>query len=65
MDPTKAQQPYYQRQHDEAVCEGQQWYVDEKTGFLVFTEQYHRDRGHCCQSNCRHCPYGYSQPSHS
>jgi len=24
---------------------------------LVFTEQYHLDRGNCCGSNCRHCPY--------
>lgn len=27
-------------------------------GFLVFTEQYHRKRGHCCGNCCRHCPYG-------
>ncbi len=26
-------------------------------GFLVFTEQYHRKRGHCCGNRCRHCPY--------
>ncbi len=25
--------------------------------YLVFTEAYHRKRGYCCQSNCRHCPY--------
>ncbi len=28
-------------------------------GYLVFTEQYHRKRGHCCGSGCRHCPYGH------
>jgi len=28
-------------------------------GYKVFTEQYHLKRGYCCQSNCRHCPYGY------
>lgn len=28
-------------------------------GNLVFTEKYHLDRGHCCQSGCMHCPYGY------
>lgn len=28
-------------------------------GFLVFTEKYHLKRGYCCQSGCRHCPYGY------
>ncbi len=26
-------------------------------GFLVFTEQYHRKRGHCCGNRCRHCPF--------
>lgn len=26
--------------------------------FLVFTEAYHRKRGYCCKSGCRHCPYG-------
>lgn len=29
-------------------------------GYLVFTEQYHLKRGHCCQSGCRHCPYGFN-----
>ncbi|MEK9851750.1 MAG: DUF5522 domain-containing protein [Flavobacteriaceae bacterium] len=28
-------------------------------GYKVFTAQYHLKRGYCCQSNCRHCPYGY------
>lgn len=27
-------------------------------GFLVFTSEYHRKRGHCCRSTCLHCPYG-------
>jgi hypothetical protein len=25
--------------------------------YLVFTAAYHLRRGHCCNSNCRHCPY--------
>ncbi len=25
--------------------------------YLVFTEAYHRKRGYCCGSGCRHCPY--------
>ncbi len=32
------------------------YYLSEE-GFIVFTEAYHRKRGYCCQSNCRHCPY--------
>jgi hypothetical protein len=26
--------------------------------YLVFTAAYHRKRGYCCNSGCRHCPYG-------
>jgi urocanate hydratase len=28
-------------------------------GYRVFTEQYLLKRGYCCESNCRHCPYGF------
>ena len=28
--------------------------------YMVFTEAYHLRRGYCCQSACRHCPYGFS-----
>lgn len=33
------------------------YYIEN--GFYVFTEQFHLKRGHCCKSNCRHCPYGF------
>ena len=26
--------------------------------YVVFTAQYHLRRGYCCNSACRHCPYG-------
>jgi hypothetical protein len=25
--------------------------------YLVFTAEYHRKRGYCCGSGCKHCPY--------
>ena len=25
---------------------------------FVFTSAYHLKRGYCCNSRCRHCPYG-------
>ena len=28
-------------------------------GYRCFTEQYHLKRGYCCESGCRHCPYGF------
>ena len=27
--------------------------------YVVFTEKFLRDRGYCCESGCRHCPYGF------
>lgn len=30
-------------------------------GKVVFTEAYHLNRGYCCRSGCRHCPYGFNK----
>ena len=30
--------------------------------YLVFTAAYHLKRGYCCNSGCRHCPYGEASP---
>jgi hypothetical protein len=38
---------------------GIDYYVED--GFIVFTEKYHLQRGKCCGSKCRHCPY---EPKH-
>jgi Family of unknown function (DUF5522) len=35
----------------------QDFYIEN--GNYVFTEAYHRRRGNCCGSGCRHCPYEY------
>jgi hypothetical protein len=32
------------------------YYVNEE-GLFVFTEAYHLQRGFCCNSGCKHCPY--------
>jgi len=29
--------------------------------YMVFTAAYHLKRGYCCESGCRHCPYGNSR----
>ena len=34
----------------------------EEGAAMVFTAAYHRRRGYCCGSGCRHCPYGLSPP---
>ena len=30
-------------------------------GYRCFTEQYLLKRGYCCESGCRHCPYGFDK----
>ncbi len=37
---------------------GIDYYFDED-GYIVLSEKYHLDRGHCCGNGCRHCPYDY------
>lgn len=36
------------------------YYLTEE-GYKCFTEQYHLKRGYCCESGCRHCPYGFDK----
>lgn len=38
-----------------ALVEGRDFYWD--AGLMVLTERYLRERGTCCRSGCRHCPY--------
>ncbi|XP_033477126.2 uncharacterized protein C1orf53 homolog [Epinephelus lanceolatus] len=46
------------RAHTEACAAKKQMYVDPSSGYKVFTEYAHLQRGKCCGSACRHCPYG-------
>jgi uncharacterized protein DUF5522 len=41
----------------EALVEGVDYYLEN--GLYVFTGHYLLKRGYCCQSGCRHCPYGF------
>jgi Family of unknown function (DUF5522) len=43
--------------HRKAVDRGLSTYLDPATGYTVLTAQYLADRGYCCNSGCRHCPY--------
>ena len=43
--------------HKEAVISKRDFYIDPDTGHEVMTEQYLWERGWCCLSGCRHCPY--------
>ncbi|KAM5144830.1 uncharacterized protein C1orf53 homolog [Callospermophilus lateralis] len=44
--------------HAAACATGQLNYVDPATGYTVLTRIAHLQRGSCCGSACRHCPYG-------
>jgi hypothetical protein len=44
--------------HRAAMIEGAPVYLDPGTGLYVLTAAYLADRGTCCHSGCRHCPYG-------
>ncbi|XP_058556908.1 uncharacterized protein C1orf53 homolog isoform X2 [Neofelis nebulosa] len=44
--------------HAAACAAGQLNYTDPATGYLVLTGLAHLQRGKCCGSACRHCPYG-------
>lgn len=41
------------------LIEGEDFIMDE-LGRMIFTRAYHLKRGHCCQSGCLHCPYGFA-----
>jgi hypothetical protein len=43
--------------HAAAMRDGSLTYRDPVTGFTVFTAKFLADRGYCCDSGCRHCPY--------
>eukprot|EP00744_Colponema_vietnamica_P016602 GILI01023291.1.p1 GENE.GILI01023291.1~~GILI01023291.1.p1 ORF type:complete len:422 (-),score=39.80 GILI01023291.1:82-1326(-) len=51
--------------HDRSVLEGASTYTDPDSGYTVFCRKAHLDRGKCCGSGCRHCPYGWENvPAH-
>ncbi|KAI1891508.1 hypothetical protein AGOR_G00144530 [Albula goreensis] len=47
------------RLHEEACEARQRKYIDPITGKRVTTKFGHLQRGKCCGSGCRHCPYGH------
>ena len=47
--------------HRCAVERGEHTYIDPATGYQVFTQLAALDRGRCCGSGCRHCPYEHDR----
>ncbi|QQR79351.1 MAG: hypothetical protein IPJ69_08190 [Deltaproteobacteria bacterium] len=48
--------------NNQSLKEGKDFYYDPD-GKMVLTADYLFNRGYCCESGCRHCPYGYGQKS--
>ena len=46
-------------QPEQPLVEGADFYWDGP--YMVFTAGYLLKRGYCCQSGCRHCPYGFKK----
>ena len=36
-------------------------FYHDQEGRTVFTAVYHLRHGHCCENDCRHCPYSFSR----
>jgi diphthamide synthase (EF-2-diphthine--ammonia ligase) len=51
--------PGFSQLHDLACKQGELTYIDPETGYAVFTKVAHENRGKCCGSGCRHCPYSH------
>ena len=43
--------------HRRAIAAGAASYTDPASGYTVLTSAFLLDRGTCCESGCRHCPY--------
>jgi hypothetical protein len=44
-------------EHQHALDAGADGYTDPDSGYFVFSAAYLADRGSCCDTGCRHCPY--------
>jgi hypothetical protein len=53
MSTTK---PQPERNSTSVLVEGEDYYSEGAT--IVFTARFLLRRGYCCESGCRHCPYG-------
>ena len=60
LDPARPEAVAVMREHARAIESGRPLYRDPISGLSVFTAAFLADRGYCCGSGCRHCPYEQS-----
>jgi hypothetical protein len=56
-DPARADYAEIIAAHEAAVHRGESTYMDPASGLAVMTVTALVERGTCCASGCRHCPY--------
>ncbi len=58
-----ADKPIAEKEEDarapDSLFESDDYYFEGT--LMVFTERFLRRRGFCCESGCRHCPYGFGK----
>jgi Family of unknown function (DUF5522) len=57
LPPDHPHRPEIMAAHHAAISRGDPGYSDPETGLFVLTAAFLADRGECCGSGCRHCPY--------
>jgi len=57
LDPRRPDYAAIIAAHDAAQDAGHRSYLDPSTGLVVQTRAAHLERGSCCNSGCRHCPW--------
>ncbi len=57
LDPGRPDYVAVMDAHHRAVLAGRPGYPDPATGLLALTARTLWDRGACCDSGCRHCPW--------
>ncbi len=57
LDPDRPDRDLILAAHQKAMDRGDPGYTDPATGLFVLTAAALAERGECCESGCRHCPY--------
>lgn len=60
ITPKNNKQNMEEQSNKNKLIESEYFYFTPE-GYKCFTEKYHLERGYCCKSGCRHCPYGYDK----
>ncbi|MDZ4666249.1 MAG: DUF5522 domain-containing protein [bacterium] len=63
QDKNNANEQRVSKPAKKELLSNKDYYVEN--GYTVFTAAYHLNRGYCCGSGCRHCPYAPKHKRHT